>query len=112
MLMVKYMLNNLKKVCKLKKSLYGLWSSPRNWNNCFDKFMKGNNFEQSKCDTCLYIKQVGGNYMYVVLFVDDILTTSSDIRVLEDFRKQLKSRFMVSENINTPQINFLGLEIN
>ena len=28
-----------KKVCKLRKALYGLWESPRAWYKCLDKYL-------------------------------------------------------------------------
>lgn len=34
-------------VCLLKKSLYGLKKSPRQWNKRFDEFMKDQKFKQS-----------------------------------------------------------------
>lgn len=42
------------KVCLLKKSLYGLKQSPRQWNKRFDKFMKDQNFVRSNHDACVY----------------------------------------------------------
>ena len=43
-------------VWKLKKSLYGLKQSGRNWNAVLDSFFKENGFTQSEVDACLYKK--------------------------------------------------------
>jgi hypothetical protein len=45
-------------VCKLKKSLYGLNQSPRQWYKRFDSFMVSNGFKRSQYDSCVYIKFV------------------------------------------------------
>lgn len=42
--------DNTNRVCKLKRSLYGLKASPRNWNDYFDSFMQEINFVRSNAD--------------------------------------------------------------
>ena len=50
-------------VSLLKKSLYGLKQSPRQWNKRFDEFMMCNGFKGSDFDPCIYFKcQVAYNY--------------------------------------------------
>ena len=44
-------------VCLLKKSLYGLKQSPRQWYKRFDSFITSAGFETSQYDTCLYHKR-------------------------------------------------------
>ncbi|CAH9119721.1 unnamed protein product [Cuscuta europaea] len=58
-------------VCLLKKSIYGLKQSPRQWNLKFNACMCELGFLRSKYDTCLYFKHVGTeNALYVLLYVD------------------------------------------
>ncbi|GJZ19084.1 retrovirus-related pol polyprotein from transposon TNT 1-94, partial [Tanacetum coccineum] len=42
------------KVCLLKKSLYGLKQSPRQWYRRFDEYMLSNGFKRSSYDSCVY----------------------------------------------------------
>nr|GEU77357.1 zinc finger, CCHC-type [Tanacetum cinerariifolium] len=42
------------KVCLLKKSLYGLKQSPRQWYRRFDEYMLSNGFKHSSYDICVY----------------------------------------------------------
>ena len=48
--------NGSKLVWKLKKSLYGLKQSGRNWNELFHTFLSSDGFKQSLSDTCVYTK--------------------------------------------------------
>ncbi|GJR94831.1 retrovirus-related pol polyprotein from transposon TNT 1-94 [Tanacetum coccineum] len=45
------------KVCLLKKSLYGLKQSPRQWYKRFDVYMISNGFSRSSYDSCIYFKE-------------------------------------------------------
>ena len=51
-------------VCKLKRSLYGLKKSPRQWYKRFDSFMMSHGFKRSEFDSCVYIKFVDGSPIY------------------------------------------------
>ncbi|GJU70615.1 retrotransposon protein, putative, ty1-copia subclass [Tanacetum coccineum] len=46
------------KVCLLKKSLYGLKQSPRQWYKRFDVYMISNGFSRNNYDSCVYFKGV------------------------------------------------------
>ena len=63
-------------VCKLKRSLYGLKQSPRQWYKRFDSFMIAHGFKRSTYDNCVYNKSVDGSPIYLVLYVDDMLVTA------------------------------------
>lgn len=59
--------------CRLKKSLYGLKQSPRQWNRKIHEALLELGLEQSQVDPCLYFRQDNGVQLYVALFVDDML---------------------------------------
>jgi hypothetical protein len=80
-------------VCKLKKSLYGLKQSPRMWYQKFDTYILGLGFVRSKDDHCVYSKQVGNHFIYVVLYVDDMLLVGNNMDVMKEVKSQLSSKF-------------------
>jgi hypothetical protein len=96
-------------VCKLKRSLYGLKQSPRMWYQKFDTYILGLGFVRSKVDRCVYSKQVGNHFIYVVLYVDDMLLVGNNIDVIKEVKSQLSSKFDMED---LSAANFiLGMEI-
>ncbi|XP_022019884.2 uncharacterized mitochondrial protein AtMg00810-like [Helianthus annuus] len=64
----------------LKKSLYGLKQAPRAWYQRFTDFVVLQGFKQSKSDNSLFVYRHGRDTAYLLIYVDDIiLTTSSDV---------------------------------
>jgi len=64
-------------VCKLKKLLYGLKQSPRQWYKRFDSFIRGKRYIRSHYDPCVYYNKLPGeDYVYLLLYVDDMLIAS------------------------------------
>ena len=59
-------------VCKLKKSLYGLKQSAKNWGDCLREFFVKSTFSQCFSDPCVYFKKVGDAWCIVSTHVDDI----------------------------------------
>jgi hypothetical protein len=66
-------------VCCLNKSLHGLKQTPRAWYSRFASYITSIGFVGARSDTSLFIYRHGTNTSYILLYVDDIvLTTSSD----------------------------------
>jgi Reverse transcriptase (RNA-dependent DNA polymerase) len=80
-------------VCLLKKSLYGLKQSPKQWYMRFDAFMKSIGFSRSQYDNCLYFKKLAdGNYMYLLLYVDDMLVAALNKEEIKKSERTMKFR--------------------
>ncbi|RVX02335.1 Retrovirus-related Pol polyprotein from transposon RE2 [Vitis vinifera] len=60
------------KVCKLKKSLYGLKQSPRAWFGRFTKSMRAFGYRQSNSDHTLFLKKQHGKITTLIVYVDDM----------------------------------------
>jgi len=69
--------------CRLKKALYGLKQSPRAWFGIFTKVMKGFGYKQSNSDHTLFFKLEDGKITCLIIYVDDMIITGNDARVIE-----------------------------
>ena len=61
-------------VCRLNRSLYGLKQAPRAWYSRFATYLLSLGFVEAKSDTSLFVYRRGTNTIYLLLYVDDILT--------------------------------------
>ncbi|KAL2236677.1 UNVERIFIED_CONTAM: Retrovirus-related Pol polyprotein from transposon TNT 1-94 [Sesamum indicum] len=97
-------------VCLLKKSLYGLKQSPRQWNKKFDIFMLSLKFKKSDYDHCLYFKFSNEVPIFLVLYFDDMLITSPSINLIESLQKDLSKNFEMKNLGDAKKI--LGMDIH
>ncbi len=71
-------------VCRLKKSLYGLKQSGRNWNRTLDSWLRAYGMTVSQVDPCLYTKKTQENeFLALATYVNDIITIDSNPRLRE-----------------------------
>jgi hypothetical protein len=90
--------NGEKLVCKLKRSLYGLKQSGRNWNNLLHNFLTKENFTQSLADPCLYVRALDDERcVIVIIWVDDIIIAASDSDLLCSVKDSLRNRFKMTD---------------
>ena len=99
-----------KLVWKLKKSLYGLKQSGRNWNNMLHKFLLQENFVQSFADPCLYTKFVNDSRIVIIIWVDDILIATDNEEKLCDVKRALCDKFKMKDMGRLSW--FLGIEFS
>ena len=62
---------------KLKKTVYGLKQSNKEWVEVVRKFMKRHGFECNKYDENFYMKTVRGRRMFCLVYVVDILIATN-----------------------------------
>lgn len=65
-------------VCKLNRSIYGLKQSARCWNQRINDIFIKFGFRRGIADNCLYIKENKGDFIYVLIYVDDIIISSTN----------------------------------
>ena len=71
-------------VCRLKKSIYGLKQASRQWYLKFHSVFASSGFFENKVDQCIYCKVSERKFIFLILYVDDILLASSDIGLLHE----------------------------
>ncbi|KAJ4703754.1 Retrovirus-related Pol polyprotein from transposon TNT 1-94 [Melia azedarach] len=97
-------------VCKLKKSLYGLKQSPRQWYKRFDSYMIEIGYTRSPYDCCVYYsKATNGSLIYLVLYVDDMLIAAENKYDVQKLKDLLSVEFEMKDLGAARKI--LGMEI-
>ena len=90
------------KVCRLKKSLYGLKQSPRCWNRAFTEEMKKQNFRQSQADTCIFIKEGSQasnikEITIIAVYVDDLIIITPNQNEMDEIKGHLSKAFKMKD---------------
>lgn len=95
-------------VCKLNKAVYGLKQAPRAWYNELSAFLLSLGFVNSLADTSLFVLHRGSEFIYLLIYVDDILITGNTSSGIAKILALLADRFSVkdAEDLNY----FLGIE--
>ena len=100
----------MNKVCKLKKSLYGLKQSPRAWFDRFNKTVKKYGYSQCQAYHTLFIKHSNkGKLEILIVYVDDII-------LIGDYEDELiKLKTLLAKEFETKDLGslkyFLGMEV-
>ncbi|GBM00058.1 Retrovirus-related Pol polyprotein from transposon TNT 1-94 [Araneus ventricosus] len=96
------------KVCKLKRSIYGLPQSGRNWYMKIKSELEKFGLTQLASDNCVFIKSDGQNMLLLCMHVDDLAIFCNNDEMYQDTVNSIKSVFEVYENKTS---KFLGMEI-
>lgn len=97
------------KVCKLRKSLYGLKQTPRCWFAKLSDALKRFGFKQSYFDYSLFTIIKGGRSLRVLVYVDDLILVSNDMNMLTKFKAYLSDCFKMKDRGKAKY--FLGIEM-
>ena len=85
-------------VCLLKKSLYSLKQSSRQWYKRFDSFMVGSGYSRSSYDRCVYFRKThDGSFIYLLIYVDIMLIATKNMSDIEELKKQLNRVFEMKD---------------
>jgi hypothetical protein len=85
------------KVLRLSKALYSLRQAPRAWNSKLDDTLKKMNFVQSEHEHAMYRHSHGDDILLVGVYVDDLVITGSSFAAVEEFKKEMKRTFLMSD---------------
>ncbi|PSS33155.1 Endonuclease, partial [Actinidia chinensis var. chinensis] len=98
------------KVCRLRKSIYGLKQSPRAWFHRFSEVVLSMGFKQCHSDhTCFLRRQSQGRCIIISVYVDDIIITGDDALGIVQVKCGLRKVFDIKDL--GPLRYFLGIEV-
>ncbi|KAL5721714.1 hypothetical protein ACHQM5_005324 [Ranunculus cassubicifolius] len=95
-------------VCRLHRSLYGLKQAPRAWYHRLSSFLLQIGFSHSKADASLFIMIKSGFTIFLLVYVDDIILTGSNVQCIQSLITKLNSAFALTDL--GPLHYFLGIE--
>ena len=93
-------------VCKLKKSLYGLKQSARQWNRKFTDALRSLGLEAAASDPCLFTNKTFD--LFFALYVDDGLVAGNDEKAVAKIISLLEDKFKVTVG---DMHSFVGIQI-
>ncbi|GKD89366.1 retrotransposon protein, putative, ty1-copia subclass [Tanacetum coccineum] len=85
------------RVCKLKRSIYGLKQASKQLNKQFDDEINKFGFSQNCDEPCVYVKASGSYVTFLILYVDDILIMGNNIPMLQDIKSNLGRCFAMKD---------------
>jgi hypothetical protein len=101
---------NNKFVCRIKKSLYGLRQSLRQWYKKFDSFMVSQNYTRIEYDHSVYFKKLNnGIFIVLLLYVDDMILAIKIITEINRLNAHMARTFNMKDLGAARKI--LGMEI-
>ena len=86
-------------VCKLKKSIYGLKQASRQWYIKFNTIITSFGFKENIVDRYIYQKISESKFIFLVLYVDDILLAANDLGIMYKTKEFLEKNFEMKESI-------------
>lgn len=96
-------------VCRLRKSLYGLRQSPRNWFAKLATALRSFGFLQSHADHTLFTYHKGDIFLSVLVYVDDLVLAGNNSGACARFKKYLNDCFKLKDLGSLKY--FLGIEV-
>lgn len=95
-------------VCKLKRSLYGLRQSGRQWYQELDQCLKKIGLNPTNADPCIYVDK--NKFTYVLVYVNDLLIFYKDRDREKAIKSALSKRFRLKDLGDARHC--LGIEIH
>lgn len=84
-------------IFKLFKALYGLKQAPRTWFERLRISLIDLGFTNTKYDTSLFLYKDNNIVILLIIYVDDVLVTSNNSRVVEYFIQKIKNVFSLKD---------------
>ncbi len=82
------------RVCRLRKSLYGLKQSPRCWNQALHEYLLRVGYRQAEADPCVYSK---GKDQLLAVYVDDLVLATKTEDQMAKMKNKLSDNFKMKD---------------
>ena len=82
----------------------------RQWYLKFDEIVASMGFKENKVDQCIYLKVSGSKFIFLVLYLEDLLLASNDLGMLYKTKHMLTTSFDMKDLGEATFV--LGIEIH
>ena len=96
-------------IIKIKKSLYDLRQSPKNWFSTMDHHLGKIGFHSLISDPCVYVYEDENGSAILTLYVDDVIQMGVNKQLLYKLKKQLIDRFEMTDMGDVSRV--LGMNV-
>lgn len=97
------------RVCRLRKSLYGLKQASRSWYQKFTTVLLEVGFKQSHADHSLFTFKENNLFVAILIYVDDVIITGDHVDKIHKTKSHLNEKFSIKDL--GPIKYFLGIEV-
>ncbi|GBE87024.1 hypothetical protein SCP_1002700 [Sparassis crispa] len=98
------------RICRLRKTLYGLKQSGREWNRKLHRELTELGYKRLEADPCVYLwERKEGEVQIITVWVDDLLLFTNSPKLMEELKRDLQDLFEVTD-LGEPQ-KIVGIEI-
>ncbi|KAJ0397404.1 hypothetical protein P43SY_008549 [Pythium insidiosum] len=96
-------------VCRVKRSLHGLKQASAVWYHTITGIFKQLGLTPCVSDPCIVVKRTGGDFVYISLYVDDLLIAAKHLSHVQQVKGQHKLHFKMKDL--GPAKFVIGMEI-
>ncbi len=98
---------------KLNKALYGSIQASKLWWEEISGFLKSLGFKPNPYDQCVFNKRVGMHDITIGVYVDDLLITSTNRKLINEFKSAIDAKYKdTNYEDNQQKLNYLGMLLN
>lgn len=84
-------------VCSLKRAIYGLKQSGRQWYKRLDQRLREIGFETLNVDKCVYMKATMESVLIIVVYVDDLIVATDNDEAFDQLKRDLGDEFKIKD---------------
>lgn len=97
-------------VCRLKRGIYGLKQAAKLWYDAIHAVLIRAGFQRSKADACLYSAKMNNEWVFVLIYVDDIVIAAKTKENIQGIKSMLASKFNIQDLGEIKQYLGIGVE--
>ena len=91
------LLNGRDRICRLKKTIYGLKQSLQAWFEKFSKVVVQGSFERCVVDHSVIYRKTTSDSVILTVYIDNILLTGSDSVGINETKEYLRTQFITKD---------------